>query len=1071
VKISKELKKLIKITSFIPLFLFVCIFISNDTFSNLRKLISYFGAKPVYADSTTYTTSGTWIAPAGVSSVTVKAWGGGGAGGGGTDNNGQGGGGGGGGEFRQESVAVTSGTVYTVTIGTGGTGSTGDGTSGGASSFNSTSVVANGGIGGQGSANGGAGGVGGSGGTGTTYYLGGSGAAGTTSIGGGGGEGSGSTANGGNASGSTGGSGTDGGDGGDGSTTQLGIAGSAPGGGGGGARRSGGNQSGGAGADGQITLEWSVSFSISGTIYQNNGSSAYDCSANNLTVYLRVNGSGTYSTTCTASGGGWSVSDVSLSSGDTVYAYIYGETEKGSTVLVSNASEQTDVPIIQDRVVLRDDVNGSITNSEISAGNTLDSDDLISFSGSDITVGSSYTTHIYSGDTYAPGANVTTGKLLVVGNYSGSTETLTLTGSGTSTSRPLYINGGTFTSPSSVVFQGTSATTIENASYNNLSFTPTITGATTYTFLSSGSVSGNFTINPTAASSNTLTVNLAGTLTVAPSGTVTITGTTSGLSALNTVSGSNYTISAGKIDIQSAGTLTTNNSNIYLTGTSGTIFTRIGTFNEDTSTVYFQQTSGDTTLTSGTVTFNNLNIDMSGRTGSVGNNVSVGGNLTVTAGTLSIPSTYTLSVTGSTSVTGSLTISSSGNQTFSGTTTINSGGTFTRSSASGTNIFVGKLTISGGGTFTTSNNPAFTLRGGLSNSGTFTSGTGTYTFDTNSQSLEGSAATSFGGNLAISGSITLQNSNTNTVTVTGNLTGTVAGSIYQNNSNATTDFKGAVLATGTLTATANPNTIIYSGDSAQSIKATSYHNLSLTPTITAARTYTFLGAASIAGDLTINPTASSAYTLTVNLGGTLTVANSGTLSITGTSSGSSLLDTVSGSNYGITAGNVSIGSSGTLNARASTLSVRGNWSNSGNFTYNTSTVNFEGTGAQQLSGNTTFYNLSITTSSARAITFQAGNTTSVANNGSLTLSGQLGSLLTLQSSVEDSDWNLQVSTSGTSHSVSYVNVSDSNASDYTEIDASDGTSTNGGGNTNWLWPPPDYKFGFEGLNITGVKIY
>lgn len=235
--------------------------------------------------------------------------------------------------------------------------------------------------------------------------------------------------------------------------------------------------------------------------------------------------------------------------------------------------------------------------------------------------------------------------------------------------------------------------------------------------------------------------------------------------------------------------------------------------------------------------------------------------------------------------------------------------------------------------------------------------------------------------------------------------------------------------------------------------------------------YTFLGATSVAGDLTINPTASSSNTLTVNLGGGLTVSDTGTLTITGTTSGASVLDTVSGSNYPINTGNVTIGSAGTLNGRASTISVRGNWDNSGTFTYNTSTVNFDGTGNQQILGDTTFYDLNITTSSAKDITFEAGSTTSVAANGSLTLEGQSGKFLTLKSSSTGTAWNLQVSTSGTSHSVSYVKVSDSDASGYTQINAMDGTSDDDGRNINWLFPEPEYRFGVEGLQMTGISIY
>lgn len=218
-----------------------------------------------------FTSSGTWNCPTGVTSATVRCWGGGGAGGTATGTAGTSGGGGAGGAFATSTLAVSAGTGYTVTVGAGGTAITlptdGQTAAGGDTWFNTSStIIAKGGAGGQceaTSGNHGSGGTGSSTGCiGTTVAAGGSGAAGTTSIGGGGGGGAGTGGAGGAASGSTGGTGTssNGGDGGAGTSATTGGAGSNYGGGGGGARtNSGTDRRGGNGAGGLVEIQYTVS--------------------------------------------------------------------------------------------------------------------------------------------------------------------------------------------------------------------------------------------------------------------------------------------------------------------------------------------------------------------------------------------------------------------------------------------------------------------------------------------------------------------------------------------------------------------------------------------------------------------------------------------------------------------------------------------------------------------------------------------------------------------------------------------------------------------------------------------
>lgn len=167
------------------------------------------------AQSRTYTATGTFTPPAGVTSVRVDLWGAGGSGGGATGNPAAGGGGAGGAYLRRNAYPVTAGTAYTVTIGAGAAGSTGQGAQGGSTWFQSaTSLLAVGGNGGRradtnnGSGAGGNGPVTGNIGGDINFY-GGNGVAGVatggTQFGGAGGSSAGTASNGNNAIGAIGG--------------------------------------------------------------------------------------------------------------------------------------------------------------------------------------------------------------------------------------------------------------------------------------------------------------------------------------------------------------------------------------------------------------------------------------------------------------------------------------------------------------------------------------------------------------------------------------------------------------------------------------------------------------------------------------------------------------------------------------------------------------------------------------------------------------------------------------------------------------------------------------------------
>lgn len=295
-----------------------------------------------FSQTQTFTTSGSFSFPAGVTAVKVECWGAGGSGGGNTANKSLGGGGGAGGSYASSIITVTSGNSYTVTVGGVTSGTTGSGSKGQPSWFGSTSTIyAEGGNGGaapnKGTVAGGSGSVSAS--IGTTTYAGGNGASGTTSLGGAGGGGAGSNGAGGNASGTTAGTGTTvgGGNGGTGRKSNGdGNAGSIYGGGGAGAFISNNtNYVGGNGAAGRIIVSW---ITVSGT-------STETCIGRNTgTITVNVNG-GTSPYTYSLNGGTAQSSNVfgSLAAGSyTIVATDNQGLKATTTITVSSPSASTD---------------------------------------------------------------------------------------------------------------------------------------------------------------------------------------------------------------------------------------------------------------------------------------------------------------------------------------------------------------------------------------------------------------------------------------------------------------------------------------------------------------------------------------------------------------------------------------------------------------------------------------------------------------------------------------------------------------------------------------------------------
>lgn len=603
--------------------------------------------------SQTYTSGGTFTAPAGVTSVIVQCWGGGGAGGGNTTNA-DGGGGGGGGAYSSSAITVTPGTPYAVNVGNGGTGSTGNGTNGGDTWFiNSTTILAKGGTGGRSPVSG-AGGVGGSGGAsgsciGTDVYSGGNGGTGRNSNTGRGGPGG--------SSAGTGADGTSGplvwstliagtppaggGIGGNGGNAgSNGSPGTIPGGGGGGSGD--GNRSGGAGANGQVIISWTqpVFYSqASGdpnvlSNWRTSGGHSPSSFTASYQTFAIQNGHA-----MTTSGSGWTVSGT------------------GTKVIIQNGgilTETTPVSFSANTTLQVD--NGGTLNHQVNS--------VSIFGGTESFANSS--TINYSNAGTQTVINATYGNLTLSGSGSKTISTSTVNGilsmEGTATASATLTYGTNATiqykgsaaqvtgNEFPVTFNGTGGVIINNNAGVSLSGSKTITYSLS---LASGALS---------IAANTLTMSNGSTLNYG-SGSLT-GGSTSNLTigtgtdiTLNTVTGglnnliSNRNISLGG-DLTIAGTLTLNTGSFTLgtwtlTLNGPTIAgTATNLVTSSSSGLVFGGSSAGIQIPSSVSALNTLTINNSSGI-TLNSNVTVAGTLTMTQGNI-ISGTNTLILAGST---------------------------------------------------------------------------------------------------------------------------------------------------------------------------------------------------------------------------------------------------------------------------------------------------------------------------------------------------------------------------------------------------------------------------------------
>ncbi|MFA6042154.1 MAG: hypothetical protein WC786_00530 [Patescibacteria group bacterium] len=582
----------------------------------------------------------------------------------------------------------------------------------------------------------------------------------------------------------------------------------------------------------QVTTLWLLveyvpaSISIYGKIYTNETPTAYDCSANAITVRASVNGSASEQTAdCTLSNGSFAIAAARPSTAADPIAIFIDSVEaiKGTTVTLAadTTSDIVDLHIYQDHTSVRHEDAGPMTNAKLATADTGANVGVrYSVTTGNLTVESGMEFHVWAGDTYDPGGTVTTnstgGDFHIDDGGTASLDTATNT-----IGRDILVDGGaTLNIDANTIVAGGDITTAGTSAVVTRS-----TGTATTTMRGSGSIGGGTTptltfYNLLIGDGTTATTALSSAATTVTGGDVTVgTGSTFTVGANLTVGGGDFTNTTTGI-IASSGTPTVTmrgTGNLGTNGASGAITIY--------NLVIGDGTAATTTLQKAATVSNNLTVG----------NGSVASALTVAVGTFT--------------VTGDVVVDTSSTLTVNADMTVNGGA------------------VTGDGTVTTtSGTPTFTL----SETGNFGGATG-WTFY--NLTLEQSGGNIFTTTATGNGGVTVTNVLTLEATAAGesfNMHSLNAGAKTWTLSGSGTpivDESGfTVLIPGT-------STFVYSGTGATTIYVGNFNNLTLqqasgTPTYTLGSSTHIDGNFVMASGLTVD--AGTGTVFTTGIGKTIT---------------------------------------------------------------------------------------------------------------------------------------------------------------------------------------------------------
>jgi Domain of unknown function (DUF2341) len=151
---------------------------------------------------------------------------------------------------------------------------------------------------------------------------------------------------------------------------------------------------------------------VSGRVFSDEGSTVSTvCDGVTNNVTLRVAGITSYSTSCNAGTGAYSISGVSYGVGDSLVVYIDNETEKGAHVTIEPISNITNFDIYENRVIVRHENTNPITIDDLAVWDSSDDADVpftaVNGAPDTLTLPANRKLLVATSKTFEPGGNVT----------------------------------------------------------------------------------------------------------------------------------------------------------------------------------------------------------------------------------------------------------------------------------------------------------------------------------------------------------------------------------------------------------------------------------------------------------------------------------------------------------------------------------------------------------------------------------------------------------------------------------------------------------------------------------------